>query len=245
MGYTYEYPRPAVCVDCVIFGLPETEADHPHSSPEVLLIQRARPPFAGMWALPGGFVDIDEPLETAAARELEEETGIRGAALEVAGVYGTPGRDPRGRTISIVYRAVVWKSAHSPQGGDDAAKAEWFSLSALPPMAFDHNQIVEEVTENLRRDIRTRPFGRELFPDSFAIVDLQRVYEIMLGCSVSARKLQSFLLKMGVIALAEGAEAASPPMQTAGRQRKLFRFCPTVYEELARTGFSPEVFAGT
>jgi 8-oxo-dGTP diphosphatase len=243
MGYTYEYPRPAVCVDCVVFGLPETDTSRPPASPDVLLIQRGRPPFAGMWALPGGFVDIDEPLEAAAARELEEETGIRGAALEVAGVYGAPGRDPRGRTISIVYRALVWKSAHSPQGGDDAAKAQWFSLSALPPMAFDHNQIVKEITENLRRDIRTRPFGRELLPDSFTISELRRVYEIMLGCPVSARKLQSFLLKVGVIEPAEQAHSAPVETPTLGRRRKLFRFCSAVYEELARSGFTPEVFA--
>ncbi|MGB9688987.1 NUDIX domain-containing protein [Thermogutta sp.] len=245
MSYTYEYPRPAVCVDCVIFGLPTISSSGSQASPEVLLIQRGRPPFAGMWALPGGFVDIDEPLEVAAVRELEEETGIRCAALEVAGVYGTPGRDPRGRTISIVYRAVVWKSAQSPQGGDDAAKAEWFSLSALPPMAFDHNQIVEEVTENFRREIRTRPFGRELFPDSFTIEDLQCVYESILGCSISARKLRNFLLKAGLVEEAEGPTSNSVKTPSHGRVSTLFRFCPAVYEKLSRTGFAPEVFAGT
>ncbi len=133
--YTYTYPRPMVTVDAVVFS----ERD---GARVVSLIERGHDPFAGSWALPGGFVDMDEPLEAAAARELEEETGLRGVLLEQFHTFGTPGRDPRGRNISVAYAGMVpWKDAIA-QGGSDAARAAWFSLEELPPLAFDHREIV-------------------------------------------------------------------------------------------------------
>jgi len=141
-AFSYEYPRPALTVDAVVFR--RCAGRH-----EVLLIRRARPPFVGCWALPGGFVDIEEPLETAAARELKEETGLEGVALEQLRAFGDPGRDPRGRTVSIVYVGVLEPGhggkarGEEVRGADDAAEAAWHFLDALPPMAFDHDRILD------------------------------------------------------------------------------------------------------
>ncbi|MEN8224688.1 MAG: NUDIX hydrolase [Bacteroidota bacterium] len=135
MSYTYQFPRPALTVDNIIFRLSESE-------PEVLLIERANDPYKGQWALPGGFVDKDEALEHAAARELEEETGLKDILLTQMHTFGNPGRDPRGHTVSVVYVGYLTDGAVA-RAGDDAAKAEWFKLNELPPMAFDHNMVVE------------------------------------------------------------------------------------------------------
>ncbi len=121
MPYTYEYPRPALTVDCVIVGL-----DGPRL--KVLLIQRDHDPFAGCWALPGGFVEIDEPLDTAAYRELAEETGLSGIALEQFFTFGRPDRDPRGRTVSVAYLGLVRTDQCQPRAADDARNVGWFAL---------------------------------------------------------------------------------------------------------------------
>ena len=143
--YTYDYPRPMVTVDAVVF----TERD---GRLEVLLIQRGRDPFAGYWALPGGFVEMEETLEAAARRELEEETGLRGVALEQLRAFGDPGRDPLGRSIDFVFRGVSDWRAQSPRVADDAADARWFPVDALPTLAFDHRQIVEYAVNTRRKD---------------------------------------------------------------------------------------------
>jgi 8-oxo-dGTP diphosphatase len=142
--YAYDYPRPAVTVDVVIV----TGEQHP----QVLLIRRKHPPFAGMWAIPGGFVDMNEPLEEAARRELFEETGVRTRRLEQLHTFGDPGRDPRGRTISVVYLARVDASRLKPQAADDAAEVDWHPLRQPPPLAFDHGQILAMVRKQLARD---------------------------------------------------------------------------------------------
>ncbi len=134
-AYTYDYPRPMVTVDAVILSLREGKR-------HVLLIRRARPPFLGAWALPGGFVEIDEPLEEAVARELAEETGLTGLELRQLHTFGDPGRDPRGRSISVAYWGEAPPDA-TVAGGDDAAEAGWFPLDALPALAFDHDKIVK------------------------------------------------------------------------------------------------------
>ena len=142
--YTYPYPRPMVTVDAVVF------ASGP-GGPQVLLIQRARDPFAGAWALPGGFVDMDEPLDAAAARELAEETGLHHVPLRQFHTYGDPGRDPRGRTISVAHVATV-ETAPPVTAQDDAAAARWFPLDALPPLAFDHATIVGDAWRVIRKE---------------------------------------------------------------------------------------------
>lgn len=132
--YTYEYPRPSVTVDIVIVTK-EPKA-------RVLLIQRKKPPFEGAWALPGGFVDMEESLETAAKRELKEETGVDGGKLKQIATFGEPSRDPRGRVISVAYLAVVDPDKLAPRADDDAAEVGWFSLARPPKLAFDHKDIL-------------------------------------------------------------------------------------------------------
>ena len=135
MSCTYPFPRPAVTVDIIIFRLSD-------DTPELLLIERGNDPYKGQWALPGGFVDKDEALEHAAARELEEETGLTNILLTQMHTFGNPGRDPRGHTIAVVYVGYLTDEAEA-KAGDDAARVEWFKIDQLPPMAFDHNMIVE------------------------------------------------------------------------------------------------------
>lgn len=133
--YCYDHPRPAVTVDVALFRRAGDQM-------EVLLIRRARPPFEGMWALPGGFVNQDESLEAAAARELWEETGIKGIRLKQVGAFGDPGRDPRGHTVSVAFAAVVTRRIH-PRAADDARQVEWHPIGRLPRLAFDHRKIIK------------------------------------------------------------------------------------------------------
>ena len=132
--HCYEYPRPAVTVDIVLFVGSENRI-------EVLLIKRARQPFKGRWAFPGGFVDADESLEDAAGRELVEETGITGIKLNQLGAFGDPGRDPRGHTVSIVFTALL-DDRPIAVAADDAAEARWHSARRPPRLAFDHGEIL-------------------------------------------------------------------------------------------------------
>ena len=133
--YTYQYPRPAVTVDMLIL-------DKSGSSPKILLIERRNDPFAGCWAMPGGFVDENEDISDAALRELREETSLTDVALHQFGAFGKPGRDPRGHTITIAY----WGIANNPQqasAADDAKNLKWFEINNLPPLAFDHLEIIQ------------------------------------------------------------------------------------------------------
>jgi 8-oxo-dGTP diphosphatase len=131
MVYEYKYPRAALTVDAVVFGRSERGM-------HVLLIRRAHEPYAGHWALPGGFLDLDETLEQGALRELEEETGIRLAGMQQLAAFDAIHRDPRERVIAVAHTAVVEMAQHDPKGSDDASEARWFALDALPPLAFDH-----------------------------------------------------------------------------------------------------------
>lgn len=141
MSYIYQYPRPAVTTDAILIA----------NRKSVLLIERGREPFRGTWALPGGFVDMDESLENACRRELEEETGLQIAELKQFKAYGAVDRDPRHRTISVVFYAFL-ENEPQPEAGDDAAKAKWFPIDKLPELAFDHRLILEEFqTEVLKK----------------------------------------------------------------------------------------------
>ena len=143
--YTYDYPRPAVTVDVVIVTK--------ERKPRVLLIRRKHEPFAGTWAIPGGFVDMDEPLDAAARRELREETGVEAGELTQLHTFGDPGRDPRGRTISVAYVARLDAASVQPAAADDAAEVAWFPLDAPPELAFDH----AEILAHARRYLKAKP----------------------------------------------------------------------------------------
>ena len=147
MEYTYKYPRPAVTADCVVI------TNEPQ--PKVLLIQRGADPFKGAWAFPGGFMNMDETTEECAIRELEEETGLKVSVLHQIGAYSKVDRDPRGRTITVAYLAII--DAPAPvKGQDDAAKAEWFPITELPHLAFDHYDIMHDAVRTYAMNVEIK-----------------------------------------------------------------------------------------
>jgi 8-oxo-dGTP diphosphatase len=186
MPFTYEYPRPSVTVDVVLFTIRR-------GGLSILLIRRKNPPFKGHWALPGGFVDPDENLEHAAARELQEETGIVQTALTQLGAFGDPGRDPRGHTVSVAFSAFV-VAPMKPVAADDAAEAEWVAVSTLKRarFAFDHARIIALALQRLREQLgETPPPPINLVPPRFTLPELRHVYQTVFGRRVDARTFRA------------------------------------------------------
>lgn len=229
MSYTYKYPRGALTTDCVVFGFDDAEL-------KVLLIERGQAPFKGAWALPGGFVKLDETLEQAARRELYEETGLSNVFLEQLYTFGAVHRDPRERVVSVAYYALVKSSGHEARAATDAANARWFPISEIPKLAFDHAEILRTAVERLQGKVRYQPIGFELLPPKFTLSQLQHLYEAVLGIPLDKRnfrkKVQAFEL---LVPLKETLQA--------GRHRpaQLFRFDAGKYEKLAKRGFHFEV----
>lgn len=204
--YCYDYPRPAVTVDIAVFQWREQAI-------RILLIQRAGEPFAGQWALPGGFVDMQETAAEAAARELREETGLANLDLREVGVFDAPQRDPRGRTISVAYLAAV--PADQPveiRSGDDAAAAKWFDLRSLPALAFDHAEVIARTLRHLQMMTMYWMDGLRLLPQSFTLADLHSVHEAVLGQRISESRLQACLQEWGIL---EQAESRASPKDAA------------------------------
>ena len=180
MTYTYQYPRAAVTVDCVVFGFDEGEL-------KVLLVQRGLDPYAGKWALPGGFVHIDETLEEAALRELQEETGITRVYLEQLYSFGDLGRDPRERVVSIAYYALVKLGDYRIRAATDARKAAWFGVSDLPTLAFDHDRILAVALERLKGKVRYEPVSMSSVSGTRGPVWPARAAACRAGCIVDRR----------------------------------------------------------
>ena len=174
MPHTYQYARAALTVDCVVFGFDEGEL-------KVLLIERGLKPFKGKWALPGGFVRVEETLDDAARRELAEETGLQHVYLEQLYTFGTVNRDPRERVVSVAYYALVKLSEHQAKAATDAAQAEWFPVSRPPELAFDHATILALARARLQDQVRYQPIGFELLPPKFTLSELQHLYEAILA----------------------------------------------------------------
>ncbi len=210
--FTYEYPRPALTVDITVFSLRANRLS-------VVLIRRGKEPFAGRWALPGGFVEMDESLEAAALRELQEETGLSDAYLEQLYTYGDPDRDPRGRVVSVAYFALVPSDSLTQiTGRDDAAEACWFPVDTLPKLAFDHNEIVAYALRRLRYKLEYSAVGFELLPDTFTLSELQRTYEIILGEKLDKRNFRRRILAAKII------EPTSLKRAGEGRPAQLYRY---------------------
>ncbi len=222
--FSYEYPRPAVTVDCVVFALDLDEL-------KVLLIQRDHDPHAGFWAIPGGFVDENESLEGAARRELEEETGLRIGFLEQLYTFGEVGRDPRGRVITVAYWALVRRSRHRPRAASDARQANWFALRELPSLAFDHARILEVARDRLRAKVRYQPIGFELLPAKFSLGRLQQLYETILDRPLDKRNFRRKILKMGILVELEETQRG-----VRHRAARLYRFDRPAYNRLCREG---------
>ena len=208
------YDRPSVTVDVVIFSLIEDDLN-------VLLIKRKYPPFEGMWAIPGGFVQIDESLEDAAARELAEETAVTDVYIEQLYTFGEPKRDPRTRVITVAYFALVpydtIQLQHRP--GDDAAETGWFSMNNLPQLAFDHAEIVDYAQTRLRYKLEYTSVGFELLPDVFTLSELQQAYEIILGEKLDKRNFRRKILASEVL-----EETGKKKREGEGRPAKLYQY---------------------
>lgn len=229
LPYSYEYARPALTVDVVVFALDAEDL-------QVMLIERDLQPFAGQWALPGGFVRVEETLEQAAIRELQEETGLRDIYLEQLFTFGSLARDPRERIVTVAYYALVNLAGHDVQASTDARNAAWFPVSDLPTLAFDHAQIVETALERLRGKVRYQPIGFELLPERFTLRQLQHLYEIVLGRELDKRNFRKKVLSMGII-----KETNEIEKDVAHRAARLFRFDEKAYERLTRRGFNFEI----
>jgi 8-oxo-dGTP diphosphatase len=211
--YRYEYPHPAVTVDCVVFGLANDTSDL-----SVLLVQRDLEPYRGSWALPGGFVRLDEDLEAAARRELREETGVADLYLEQLPAFGAPDRDPRERVITIAWLAIVNLFDHPVKASTDARKAGWFRLDELPPLAFDHEAIVAVALERLRRKVREEPVVFEFLPARFTLSQVQTLMETILGTSLDKRNFRRKIQATGLLRPLDEVE-----MDVAHRAAQLFR----------------------
>lgn len=199
--YTYDYPRPAVTSDVVVFGYDGHQL-------HILLIERGVEPYKGLWALPGGFMRMDETIEECARRELREETSVSGAYLRQFGVFSDVHRDPRGRVVTVAFLALVSKSDYRLLAGDDASQAEWFVHDELPPLAFDHNKIISEGLKHLRDLIATRPVVLRLLDKRFSIAELQRLVETITGEEYDRRNFQRRLIQSNLLQ-PEGTEVDS------------------------------------
>ncbi len=230
MPHTYEYPRPALTVDCIIFGL-DTQLEL-----KVMLIQRDIPPFQGQWAIPGGFVRIDETLEQAALRELQEETGIHDVYLEQLYTFGDLERDPRDRTVTVAYYALINLIEQQIQASTDAREADWFSLHAIPSLAFDHEQILQKAIARLRSKIRYEPIGFELLPKKFTLTQLQKLYENVLDQDLDKRNFRKKLLSMDLL-----LDTGELEQGVSHRAAKLYQFDETKYLQLRQKGFNFEI----
>ncbi|AKQ70433.1 putative Nudix-like regulator [Myxococcus hansupus] len=229
MSYTYEYPRPALTVDCVVFGLDDDDL-------KVLLIRRGVEPFAGRWALPGGFVRMEESLDDAARRELEEESGVRPGHLEQLYTFGTPGRDPRGRVVTVAYFALVKLSDHVPHASTDAREAAWFSVWDTPKLAFDHADVLGTALQRLKGKVRYQPIGFELLPPKFTLTQLQRLYEVVLERELDKRNFRKKILAMDLLEELDEVE-----QDVSHRAARLYRFDHKKYKQLEKAGFNFEL----
>jgi 8-oxo-dGTP diphosphatase len=229
MSFSYEYPRPAVTVDTVVFGYQEQAL-------WLLLIERGIQPFKGEWALPGGFVRVEENLEEAAYRELKEEAGVSDVYLEQLYTFGRVDRDPRERVISVSYFALVKPSTHEPVASTDAIRAKWFRFDELPKLAFDHKEIVATALTRLRNKARYEPIGFELLPKAFTLTQLQDLYETLAGEKMDKRNFRKKILATGVL-----KETDKKLTNVAYRAPQLYKFDAAKYKTLSRTGFKFEI----
>jgi 8-oxo-dGTP diphosphatase len=213
-----KYERPSVTVDVVILTVRARRL-------EVLLVKRRHWPFAGMWAIPGGFVAPNESLEDAARRELREETGVHDVYIEQLYTFGDPGRDPRTRVITVVYYALIRADELDKQhvhAADDAAETRWFSVHTLPELAFDHAKILDYTVQRLRGKLEYSKIGYQLLNEEFTLGELQTVYEAILHKPLDKRNFRKKVLSTGILQRTEDTRG------TGQRQRPaaLYRFDP-------------------
>src|SRR6478609_1918582 len=229
MPATYEFRRPALTCDAVVFGLDDEDL-------KVLLIRRDLEPFQGKWALPGGFVRVEESLEEAVRRELQEETGIDQVFLEQLYTFGAVDRDPRERDVTVAYYALVKLSDHSVKAATDARDAAWFAVSEARGLAFDHDRILAAALDRLKAKVRYQPIGFELLPPEFTLTQLQRLYETILETPLDKRNFRKKILGMDFLVPLDEVQK-----DVAHRAARLYRFDRKKYQRLEKRGFNFEI----
>lgn len=197
--YSYKYPHPAVTTDCVIFGFDGNTIN-------ILLVERGIEPFKGSWALPGGFLKMNETVEEGALRELFEETGVKDVYLEQFHVFSSVERDPRERVLTVAFLALVKKSDYRVIAGDDAANAQWFEWDELPMLAFDHADIIKLAKKNLQQKLRIQPIAFKLLNNVFKMSELQRIYELIHETTYDRRNFARKMVASGFVHEVEADE---------------------------------------
>ncbi|MCU0433280.1 MAG: NUDIX hydrolase [Bacteroidia bacterium] len=228
-SHTYQFPRPAIAVDCVVFGY----------SPEglhVLLLKRGVEPFAGKWVLPGGFLHQGESGDEALKRLLLEKAGIQKIWAEQLYTFTNPARDPREQIISIAYFALVKSMDIEPVAGRDTVEAQWKLVQSRIALGFDHAEILQTALDRLAAKLRWQPVGFELLPPKFTLSELQHLYETILRKSIDKRNFRKKILAMNLLDACDEQVTAG-----SGRPAQLYRFNAKKYKELSRQGFHFEL----
>lgn len=215
-----KYERPSVTVDVLMMSLRQRDL-------QILLIKRRSWPYENMWAIPGGFVNMDESLEEAAKRELQEETSVQNVYLEQLYTFGDPGRDPRTRVITVVYFALLDSERLLLKAASDATDVSWFSVYDLPPLAFDHDKIIDYALNRLRGKLEYTTIAFNLLPEQFTLRELQRVYEIILHKRLDKRNFRKKILATGIL-----EDTGSKKMEGTHRPARLYRFNPAAESKL-------------
>lgn len=216
--YTYEYPHPAVTTDCVVFGFDGNTLN-------LLLINRGIEPFKGCWALPGGFMNMNETAEQGALRELREETGVKDIYIEQLQAFTTVDRDPRERVMTIAFLAFVRQEKYEVIAGDDAAKAQWFPISSLPQLAFDHKEIISVALNKLRWKMTYEPLAFRLLNKTFTITQLQTIYEVVFDRKFDRRNFHKKMTTQGYII------PTDQQLRSNGRPSTLYTFDEEKFRE--------------
>jgi len=209
--YHYKYPHPALTTDIVIFTVRDKRL-------KLLLIMRGGEPFKGYWALPGGFLRLDEDLEVGARRELAEETGVTDVYLEQLFTFGAVERDPRERVITVAYYALIPSDQIELKAATDAAAVAWFSMDELPELAFDHQDIVEKAHQRLAAKLDYSTLALQFMPKTFTLAELQEVFEIILRQEMDRRNFRKWILALDQI-----EETGEERREGAHRPAKLYR----------------------
>jgi 8-oxo-dGTP diphosphatase len=207
----YRLPKMLLTADIVIFTIRSARL-------EILLIERGGDPYRGTWALPGGFVEEDEHIDTAACRELEEETGVKGQVLEQFHAFGDPKRDPRGRVVTVAYYTLVPPGRLSPKAADDAARAEWFDADKLPRLAFDHAEIIDFARRRLGCDLERTTRAAGVLPKAFTLAELRGVCELVRGEPIEPRGFRRRILALGLV------QSTATVRKRGRREERLYRF---------------------
>ena len=227
--FTYDYARPAIATDCVIFSFDGNVL-------KLLLLERDNEPFRNQWALPGGFVNIDETTENCALRILKEKAGLENVFVEQLFTFSDMDRDPRERIISVTYFALVNKHQFEITAGRDTIKAEWFDCKEIPQLAFDHSKIVVHALERLKGKVRYQPVGFELLEEKFTLPQLQQLYEAILGTAIDKRNFRKKILGMSFLIPLEEKEK-----NVAHKAARYYSFDKDAYAKLTASGFNFEL----